>query len=218
MTATLHYIYDPLCGWCYGAEPLAQAAADVADLSVALHGGGLWAEPTKLPDDMRNYISEADKRLAEISGQPLGDRYRNELLSDPDLILESAPTIKAVLAAETLAGRGLAMLKAIQHAHYVDGRHVVRTEVLNEIAVSVGLDETEFAQRVASIDVDEHISQTRALMGRIGAQGFPTFVLEINGQWTGVDHNRFQRNAAGFAEWLQSAVHSADVDAVSQTS
>ena len=25
-SATLHYIYDPLCGWCYGAKPLIQAA------------------------------------------------------------------------------------------------------------------------------------------------------------------------------------------------
>ena len=27
MSATLHYVYDPLCGWCYGAEPLVWAAA-----------------------------------------------------------------------------------------------------------------------------------------------------------------------------------------------
>jgi putative protein-disulfide isomerase len=216
MTATLHYIYDPLCGWCYGAEPLAQAAAEVADLEVALHGGGLWPEPTTLPDDMRNYISQADKRLAELSGQPMGERYRNELLFDPELILESAPTIRAVLAAESLAGKGLAMLQAIQHAHYVDGRHVVRPEVLTELAERVGLDSAEFADVVAKVDVDAHIAQTRALMGRIGAQGFPTFVLEINGQWYGVEHNRFQRNAAGFAEWLSSAVNSRD--AVSQTS
>lgn len=24
--ATLHYIHDPLCGWCYGAAPLVKAA------------------------------------------------------------------------------------------------------------------------------------------------------------------------------------------------
>ncbi len=23
----LHYVYDPLCGWCYAAEPLVRAAA-----------------------------------------------------------------------------------------------------------------------------------------------------------------------------------------------
>jgi putative protein-disulfide isomerase len=215
MTATLHYIYDPLCGWCYGAEPLAQAAAEVADLEVALHGGGLWPEPTTLPDDMRNYISQADKRLAELSGQPMGERYRNELLFDPELILESAPTIRAVLAAESLAGKGLAMLQAIQHAHYVDGRHVVRPEVLIELAERVGLDSAEFADVVAKVDVDAHIAQTRALMRRIGAQGFPTFVLEMNGQWYGVEHNRFQRNAGGFAEWLKAAVNSADAAAQS---
>ncbi|RLR78637.1 protein-disulfide isomerase, partial [Pseudomonas aeruginosa] len=22
---TLHYLYDPLCGWCYGASPLLAA-------------------------------------------------------------------------------------------------------------------------------------------------------------------------------------------------
>ena len=25
----LHYIYDPLCGWCYGAAPLVEAARAV---------------------------------------------------------------------------------------------------------------------------------------------------------------------------------------------
>ncbi len=215
MTATLHYIYDPLCGWCYGAEPLAQAAADVDDLEVALHGGGLWPEPTQLPDHMRNYISEADKRLAELSGQPMGERYKNELLFDPELILESAPTIRAVLAAESLGRKGLAMLQAIQHAHYVDGRHVVRPEVLADLAGSIGLDSGAFKQAVDNVDVEQHIAQTRALMGQIGAQGFPTFVLELNGQWYGVEHNRFQRNAAGFAEWLKSAVDSEDAAAQS---
>ncbi|MEG1327174.1 MAG: DsbA family protein, partial [Janthinobacterium sp.] len=26
---TLHYIFDPLCGWCYGAAPLVEAARAV---------------------------------------------------------------------------------------------------------------------------------------------------------------------------------------------
>ena len=38
-TATLHYIYDPLCGWCYGSAPLVKAARAV--LSVRPHGGGM---------------------------------------------------------------------------------------------------------------------------------------------------------------------------------
>ena len=43
--AVLHYLYDPLCGWCYGAEPLVDAARSVQGLEVRLHAGGLWPVP-----------------------------------------------------------------------------------------------------------------------------------------------------------------------------
>ncbi len=206
MSARLHYIFDPLCGWCYGAEPLAHAANAVTGLRLTLHGGGLWPEPTKLPDDMRNYINQADTRLSQMTGQPLGEHYRRQLLFDPELVLDSKPTIRAVLAAEQLADKGLEMLEAIQHAHYIDGKHVVREAVLRELAADIGLDTAEFAKAFNETDADAHIADTRRLMQRVGAQGFPTFVLELNGQWFGVDHNRFQRNASGFAEWLATAV------------
>lgn len=39
---TLHYIYDPLCGWCYAAAPLISAARTVDGLSIQAHAGGMW--------------------------------------------------------------------------------------------------------------------------------------------------------------------------------
>ena len=44
----LHYVRDPLCGWCYAGEPLVEAAID-ADIAVVLHGGGLWDRPVHAP-------------------------------------------------------------------------------------------------------------------------------------------------------------------------
>ena len=46
---TLHYIFDPLCGWCYGASPLIEAARHVNGLDIALHAGGLMTGPTGSP-------------------------------------------------------------------------------------------------------------------------------------------------------------------------
>ncbi|MGL6011675.1 MAG: DsbA family protein, partial [Shewanella oncorhynchi] len=37
---TLHAIIDPLCGWCYAAAPLLDAAAK-AGFTIKLHGGGM---------------------------------------------------------------------------------------------------------------------------------------------------------------------------------
>ena len=205
MNAVLHYIYDPLCGWCYGAEPLVWAASKVDGLALRLHAGGLWPQPTRLPDHTRRYIAQADARVGQISGQPYGDAYLNGLLFDPDLVLESRPVVAAVLAAQSIdSSKALPMLRGIQHAHYEQGKHVVREDVLSEVAASIGLDGAAFAKAAASVPVDEHIADSRELMNNVGAQGFPTFALQLGDEWCAVPHGRFASAPAKFAEWLDT--------------
>jgi len=205
MNAVLHYIYDPLCGWCYGAEPLVWAASKVDGLALRMHAGGLWPQPTRLPDHMRRYIQQADARVGQMSGQPYGEPYLNGLLFDPELVLESRPVISAVLAAQALApDKALSMLRAIQHAHYERGQHVVRDETLREIAAEIGLDAAAFAEARNAAPVDEHIAQSQELMNNVGAQGFPTFVLQVGNDWFAVPHGRFASAPAKFAEWLDA--------------
>jgi len=205
MNAVLHYIYDPLCGWCYGAEPLVCAASKVDGLALSLHAGGLWPQPTRLPDHMRRYIQQADARVGQMSGQPYGKPYLNGLLFDPDLVLESRPVIAAVLAAQALdPSRALPMLRAIQHAHYERGQHVVREATLLALAAELGLDAAAFAAASSTVPVDEHIASSQELMNNVGAQGFPTFVLQIGDEWLAVPHARFASAPGKFAEWLDA--------------
>lgn len=203
MTAVLHYIYDPLCGWCYGAEPLWAAAAAVPGLTLRLHAGALWPQPTKLPEGTRLYIRQADARIAQMSGQPFGEPYLSGLLQDPDLVLDSRPVIAAVLAAQSLdEAKALPMLRGIQHGHYEQGRRVVEEATLAQIAGEIGLDPDAFVAAYRNVPVDEHIVASREFMNNVGAQGFPTFVLEIDGDWFAVPHGRFASAPAKFGAWL----------------
>ena len=207
MKATLHYIYDPLCGWCYGAEPLVTAAADIAGLDVALHAGGLWPEPTRLPAETRRYIEQADARIAATSGQPFGAGYLSGLLHDPTMVLDSSPPIAAILAVQSVrADAALPMLRAIQRAHYVEGRRVVELDVLRDLAASCGVDRGTFETAFAAAAADAHIDDTRQLMHRVGSQGFPTFALEKEGRLHGVAHQRFAGAAGAFREWLENEI------------
>jgi putative protein-disulfide isomerase len=192
-----------LCGWCYGAEPLVNAASAVPGLSLRLHGGGLWPEPTQLPEETRAYIRDADARVGQISGQPYGAAYLDGLLRDPSMTLESRPTTAAVLAAESLgAGNGFAMLKGIQHAHYERGLKVVEADTLRQIAAETGLVPSEFDHALEAVDANAHITNSRRLMQQIGAGGFPAFVLQIGEQWFSVPNRQFASDAPGFAGWL----------------
>lgn len=205
MNAVLHYIYDPLCGWCYGAEPLVWAAAKVDGLALRMHAGGLWPQPTRLPDQTRRYIAQADARVAQMSGQPYGEPYLNGLLFDPELVLESRPVVAAVLAAQSIdSSQALPMLRGIQHAHYERGLHVVREATLKQVAAEVGIDAEAFERALETVPVDEHIAASRELMNNVGAQGFPTFVLQIGDVWLAVPHSRFAATPGKFAEWLDT--------------
>jgi putative protein-disulfide isomerase len=187
MSATLHYIFDPLCGWCYGAAPLVRAAREVDGLEIVPHGGGMFSgvNVQHVSDALRNYVMQHDARIAKMTGQTFGQAYFDVLLRDHSAVLDSDPPIAAILAAEALARRGLDMLAHIQTAHYIEGRRVADRAVLVALATDIGLDEAAFVQQLDAIGpqaITDHTRASNALLQRVGGGGYPTFALEHDGR------------------------------------
>jgi putative protein-disulfide isomerase len=208
--ATLHYIYDPLCGWCYGASPLVRAARD--QVAVQAHGGGMMtgAQRRAVTPELRGFVMAHDQRIAQSSGQPFGQPYFDGLLRDEGAVLDSAPPITAVLAADQVAGRGLDMLERMQKAHYVEGRRIAEFDVIQALAVDIGLDRDAFATAFRTLEgaaTEAHIVESRSLLARVGGHGFPTFTLERDGRFVRVDIGPFLGNPRAWRTWLmQQAV------------
>lgn len=206
-TKTLHYIHDPLCGWCYGAAPLVRAARSV--VSVQAHAGGMMAGASRQPvtDALRAFVLPHDRRIAQLTGQVFGPAYTDGLLCDTEAVLDSEPPIAAMLAAQALAERGLDMLAALQIAHYVEGRQVSRREVLIEVAGSLDLPSDTFADTLdlqSGGPAREHILATRGLMAKLGVSGFPAMALETDGTLARVDVSRFLGREEEWLGWLNS--------------
>lgn len=201
----LHYIHDPLCGWCYAASPLVKAAAGDG-VEIALHGGNLWAQATRLTSEKQRYILQSDDRIAELTGVPFGAAYRDKLLGDADTVFWSRPPISAILAAASLRkGADLEMLHAIQTAHYLDGKRVVDGHVLAALAQQVGLESRAFLEAFRNCPVDAHIQDSRSWMSRFGLRGFPGFVLEHQGRHARVSHESFYGKPDDFVRQLHVA-------------
>ena len=195
-SATLHYIYDPLCGWCYAAEPLMTEAANIDELKVEMHGGGLFAGANKktIGADMRNFILSHDARIAALSGQVFGDAYKNKLLTSGDVMLDSVPPTRAVLVAEQLEGMGLDMQLALQRAHYVSGQRIAEQATLQALAEQLGLNADAFrkaCEAMSEATVMDHMRASRRLMESVGGMGFPTFVFEQNGSRVPISHQQY---------------------------
>jgi putative protein-disulfide isomerase len=209
---TLHYIHDPLCGWCYGAAPLVRVARDT--LRVQAHGAGMMAGAARraVTPELRQFVMTHDHRIAQASGQPFGQAYFEGLLRDTGAVLDSAPPITAMLAAAEQDGTGLDMLSRLQQAHYVEGRRIADLAVLEQLAAALGLDVEAFGiayQRLQGAATQAHIEQSRALLRRIGGQGFPTFALEREARFTLVDIGPYLGQPEAWRSWLTQQVGAA---------
>ena len=219
-TPTLHYIHDPLCGWCYGAAPLVRVARDT--VRVQAHGGGMMAGAARraVTPELRQFVMTHDRRIAQASGQPFGQGYFEGLLRDHGAVLDSGPPITAVLAADELASAGLDMLARLQRAHYVEGRRIAEFAVLKELAALVGLGVDAFGsayERLEGAATQAHIEQSRALLARIGGHGFPSFALELDGRFTSVDFGPYLGQPDAWRAWLTRQLGGATATATGDT-
>lgn len=204
MDPILHYVYDPLCGWCYAAESLVQAAAEL--VPVQLHAGGLFARGS-ISEDLRRHIRVADARIAELSGQVFSSVYFDSVLADPATVYDSVPPIAAVLAAEHLKpGSGLAMLRTIQHVQYRHAKRLAEPEVLRELAVGVGFEHDAFGaafNQAMQGAVQEHVQTSRKILERAGLSGFPGFILQKGPAFAVIDHQPHYGQPEAFVATLK---------------
>lgn len=203
----LHAIVDPLCGWCYAAAPLLEAAK--AHFSIQLHGGGLFigARSRVVSAELRELILSHVGRIQQASGQRFGADFTDSLLCKEGLVLDSAPPIAAMMAAQTLDDYAVQMFHAMQVAYYRHGEHLSDAANLARIAAEQGIDKSKFelAFAAATLQVDAHISSSRKLLVQAGSKTFPTFLVEIApDNLLRLDHQAYYGRVVDWQAYLQT--------------
>lgn len=178
--ATLYYVYDPMCSWCWGFRPLwdrLQAVLPKA-LNVVYVAGGLAPDSEHpMPREMQRAIQGI---WHEIHRQ-LGTEFNFEfwILNKPRR--STYMSCRAAIAAGYQDAQ-VVMIDAIQRAYYLRALNPSDVAVLCQLAGELGLDRQRFEQDLLSMDTQQEFSRQMALARALPIDGFPSLVLETNGQ------------------------------------
>ena len=179
------YLFDPLCGWCYGASPAIQRLGRQSGIQLELVPTGLFAGTGGRTMDaaFADYAWSNDVRIEKLTGQRFTEDYRKNVLGKPGSRFDSA-TITIALTAVSLseAQRELETLKVLQEARYLHAMDTSAVPVVEKLLRDTGL--SAAADRLVTGDAEllaanaARIQNAQGLMQTLGAQGVPALVVK----------------------------------------
>lgn len=180
----IFYLYDPLCGWCYGAAKALVALNQIQPIT--LTPTGLFADTgRKMTAEFAAYAWGNDQRIGAMTRQVYTQAYVDNVLGGTG-DFDSKNILLALAAVRKIApARELETLEALQTARYVKGRDNTDCAVISAV-----LAELDLAQAAAQLQdkstaqtVAAQINQGQALMQALGLRGVPQIVAHKDGRY-----------------------------------
>jgi putative protein-disulfide isomerase len=210
-TATLYLIVDPLCGWTYAAQPIFKQAQQIQNLNIQVFSGGMLAFHNKriINKNWQKFVTPNDQRIADLSGMPFGDEYR-KMLSNIGQVLDSEPPAKAMIVAKKMKQSSLTMLAILQEAYFVKGLDICDGMVLSQLASAIGVEPYTFLNLYQKINAEhmvQHFNEAAKLLSLVQGKGYPTAILEVNGERELVNLNQYYGQAE---RWKNALINNLD--------
>lgn len=188
----LYYIHDPMCSWCWAFRPvwteIKQALPDSLEVKYLL--GGLAADSdvpmaAETQSIIRKHWQTIEKRVP-------GTRFNYDFWVACQPRRSTYPACRAVIAARQQNPElEDAMIASIQQAYYLQARNPSDDDVLIDLASGLNLDGDRFRHDLTGPETAAMLIREIQQSRRIGAQGFPSLILEKEGRYRviPVDYN-----------------------------
>jgi len=178
MIATLYYVHDPMCSWCWAFRPTLTAlkAALPDDLPVHPLLGGLAPDSdTPMPEEMRQYLQNTWRKIQAVVP---GTEFNYDFWHNNVPRRSTYPACRAVIAAtQQDPSMADAMTHAIQRAYYLEATNPSDDANLVAIARHLGLDTDRFSHDLNAPATHEQLLANITEHRALGAQGFPSLII-----------------------------------------
>ena len=174
------YIYDALCGWCYGFSPVIQKLYDTykdeIDFDV-ISGGMITGERVGPIGTVAPFITNAYKDVERVSGVKFGDTFINDILKNGTAILTSEKPAYALSVFKTYhRDKAVPFSSTLQKAIYYDGIHTDDDNAYGKYAAQYGIDPAEFVAKMQEKQYQQMAQAEFEQTAMMGIRGFPAVI------------------------------------------
>jgi putative protein-disulfide isomerase len=174
---TLIYIYDALCGWCYGFSPVMQKLYEAYQDRIAfevLSGGMITGRRVQPLSAMADYIRQASQLLAEVTGVSPSEDYYSNILEKGTYRSDSLPPAIALnILKEKSPEDQFPLAQAIQHLYYTQGQDLNQVETYLPLAREKGWEEETFKKKFVDPAYADRAREEFKQVQEWGLDGFP---------------------------------------------
>ncbi len=180
------YVFDALCGWCYGFSPvitrLFEEFSPHVDFLV-LSGGMIKDKDIGPIKRFSFFIRKNIEKVENTTGIKFGENFIRENLNKGDGIFTSITPAKALAAFRLINPNGMIPFScAIQKAIYYDGIRINEPEAYAKYAMEQGVDSSIFLGKMQSTEVSQIIENEFKMVAGMGVKSYPALVLHKAGE------------------------------------
>jgi putative protein-disulfide isomerase len=165
-----------MCSWCWGFSPVWEKIRKQYETqaSFQLMLGGLRPGNTERFDESRRaYILQHWHAVHERTGQPFNFDFR----MGPTFTYDTEPASRAtVVTRQLVPGKEWDFLRSVQEAFYVQNADITKTEILEEIAMTLGMETLQFRQVFHDSQTKQFVWDEFDQARQLGVDGFPALL------------------------------------------
>lgn len=179
------YVYDALCGWCYGFSPVIEQIKEnyQDDFEFEIVSGGLKIGDAVGPIGVvAPYIKEgAYKKVEQTCGVKFGDAFINGPLEEGTMIANSEPPAIALsIVKDKMPEKAFEFGSILHKALYVDGMEPEDTASYGYYAEKVGLDSSVFVADMKDPKYRYSAISDFNRAQQLGVTGFPALIAQTS--------------------------------------
>jgi putative protein-disulfide isomerase len=181
------YVFDALCGWCYGFSPvikkLFEQYKNQFEFEVVSGGMMLHENSGRVSAEKSKYILGAIPRVEELTGVEFGEVYKQQL-ADHTLFQSSLKPAIAIAIYKTYHPNDVVnFAAAIQSAQFKDGKDLEADQTYLDLISTTDIDANIFQKQLNNDEFAYEAQKDFNYAAELGITGFPAVIMKKDDQY-----------------------------------